>query len=527
MHVGNFIERNGRLFSQKTAVSCSGECLSYGRLLERVCRLRNALASLGLKRGARIAFLGQNSLAYVEFHIGVSMGGLVAVPLNFRLAPRELAFILNDASCEAIIYAAPFAEAIEQLRKEVASLRHFISLPGSRGRDLGYEDLLSSARAETEAEPEEQSPSHILYTSGTTGFPKGAVLSHRNMLAAIRINVIEEQIVAENRFLGVGPLFHVAPLHILLAFLYRGCSCTIVRQFDPKKVLETIQKERITNLFLVPAMLKAVLDFPELARYDLSSLSTIAYGGSPTPKDLLLRGLKTLGPIFLQVYGSTETGLTSVLYKGDHMIMDSKGEHKYIHTCGRGVVDFLVRTVDESGTDTAPGKAGEIVVRGESVMQGYWGRPEETEKAFIHGWFCTGDVGTLDDEGYLSILDRKKDVIISGGENIYPAEIESLLSLLPQVSESAVIGVPDERWGETVKAVIVLKKGESLSSAEVTEFCKRNLASYKKPTTVDFVEELPKNSTGKTLKRILREHFAKGAKGVTKGGPLAEDIENT
>lgn len=509
MYAGNFLGRNARLFSQKTALSCAEETLTYEGLLDTVSGLGPGLAASGLKKGDRVAFLGHNSLAYVEFHIGVSMGGMVAVPLNFRLAAKELEFILNDCGCKALIYAAPFVQTVDKFRKGVSTLKRFISLSGPRGKDVGHEDLLSGVGRGPMPYPEEGDPASILYTSGTTGFPKGAVLSHHNMLAAIRGNVIEQQIVSENKFLSVGPLFHVAPLQILLSFLYRGCSCVILRQFDPKAVLETIQNERITNIFLVPAMLKALLDFPDFARYDLSSLSTVTYGGAPTPKELLCRALKTFGPVLIQVYGSTETGLTTLLNKNDHMERDGAGEHKYIHTCGKEIVDFMVRTVDEKGDDTAPGEAGEILVKGGSVMQGYWGKPEETRKAIADGWFHTGDVGTFDETRFLTILDRKKDVIISGGENIYPAEIESFISTLPQVSEAAVIGAPDERWGETVKAVIVLKEGETLSAEELIDACKRHLASYKKPTSVDFVGELPKNSTGKILKRVLRERYGK------------------
>jgi len=511
MYARNFLERNARLFSQKTAVSCTGETLTYKGLLERVSGLSRGLAGLGLRKGDRIAFLGLNSLAYVEFHIGVSMGGMVAVPLNFRLAAKELEFILNDCNCKALIYAAPFVQTVEEFREEVSTLKYFISLSGPRGTDVGYEELLSDVGREPMLHPEEDDPASILYTSGTTGFPKGAVLTQSNMLAAIRGNVIEQQIVPENKFLSVGPLFHVAPLQILLSFLYRGCSCIILQQFDPKVVLEIIQNESVTNIFLVPAMLKALLDFPDLDRYDLASLSTMTYGGAPTPKELVSRALKTFGPILIQVYGSTETGLTTLLNKNDHMVRQGNGEQKYIRTCGREIVEFMVRTVDEKGNDTTPGEAGEILVKGGSVMQGYWGRPEETEKSLIDGWFHTGDVGTFDEMRFLTILDRKKDVIISGGENIYPAEIESFISTLPQVSEAAVIGVPDERWGETVKAVIVLKEGETLSAEELIGACKRNLASYKKPTSVDFVPELPKNPTGKVLKRVLRERYGKTA----------------
>jgi long-chain acyl-CoA synthetase len=509
MHARNFLGRNAIVFSQKTALSCKGETLTYKQLLDRVSGLDSGLAALGLKKGDRVAFLGHNSMACVEFFIGVSMGGMVAVPLNFRLSARELEFILNDCSCKALIYAAPFTQTVEELRRGVSSLEFFISLSGPPGKGVGYEDLLSGVEREPTLRVEESDPASILYTSGTTGFPKGAVLSHHNMLAAMRGNVIEQQIVPENKFLSVGPLFHVAPLQILLSFLYRGCSCVILQQFDPKVVLEAVQNERITNIFLVPAMLKALLDFPHFARYDLSSLSTLTYGGAPTPKELLCRALKTFGPVLIQVYGSTETGLTTLLNKSDHTERDGGGEHKYIHTCGKEIVDFMVRTVDEKGADTAPGEAGEILVKGGSVMQSYWGKPRETKKALLDGWFHTGDLGTFDEMRFLTILDRKKDVIISGGENIYPAEIESFISTLPQISEAAVIGVPDQRWGETVKAVIVLKEGETLSAEDLIEACKRNLASYKKPTSVDFVGELPKNSTGKTLKRVLRERYGK------------------
>lgn len=509
MYARNLLLRNATLFSRKTAVSCMGENVTYKGLLERVSALSSGLASLGLQKGDRIAFLGHNSLAFVEFHIGVSMGGMVAVPLNFRLAAKELQFILNDCSCKALIYDAPYVQIVERIREEVSTLKHFISLSGSGGEDVGYEQLISRVGRGSTLHPEAGNPAAILYTSGTTGVPKGALLSHHNMLAAIKGNLIEQQIVPENKFLGVGPLFHVAPLHILLAFLYRGCTCIILQQFDPRAVLETIQNERITNIFLVPATLKALVDFPDLARYDLSSLSTVTYGGAPTPKELVSQALKTFGPVLLQVYGSTETGLTTVLDKNYHEIKDANGEHAYIRSCGREIVDFMVRTVDERGNDIAAGEAGEILVKGESVMQGYWKKPEETEKVLVDGWFRTGDVGTLDDTRLLTILDRKKDVIISGGENIYPAEIESLISSLPQVAETAVIGVPDERWGETVKALVVLKEGQTLSVDEIIDACKRHLASYKKPTSVDFLGELPKNSTGKILKRVLKERYGK------------------
>nr|MBC8458085.1 AMP-binding protein [Deltaproteobacteria bacterium] len=320
-------------------------------------------------------------------------------------------------------------------------------------------------------------------------------------------NIIEQEIIPENFFLHVASLFHIAPLQILLAFLYRGCTCVVSHHFDPKVTLELIQQERVTNIFLVPSMISAISNHPELTRYDLSSLSTIVYGGTPTPPGVLRNFLDRWGPIFLQVYGATEAGLVTVLRKHEHMINDKEGRPKYLSSCGREISDVLIKIINNEGNEFNPGEVGEILVKSEGVMQGYWQLPAKTSKCIKDGWFHTGDLGTLNEDGYLFHIDRKKHMIISGGENIYPAEVENVLHTLPEILEAAVIGVPDEKWGETVKAVVVLKEGKSLSERDIIVFCKKNLASYKKPTSVDFVQELPRNAAGKVLKGILREMY--------------------
>lgn len=509
MHLGVFLERNATLYPQKVALKSGEEICTYKVLRERAVKLGNALVSLGLSKGDRVAFLDFNSIPYVGFHVGVPFAGLVAVPLNYRLVARELKFILNDAACKVLIYSSSFANVVNEIRQELPFLQHYIVLNGRKDQDISYEDLMSGTNEETGLEPDEDAPACILYTSGTTGFPKGAVLSHRNMLAAVRGIITEKQIVPEKVYLHLGPLFHVAPLQILLAYLHRGCTSVIMPQFDPSTALELIKQEAVTDVFFVPAMLRAIMNSLKIYRNDISSLSLIAYGGAPTPKALLEEGLTILGPILLQVYGSTETGLVTVLRKHQHGIKNEQGELKYMDSCGHMLTEVLVRVVDENGKDVAQGQVGQVIVKSGSVMQGYWQKPEETEKVIRNGWFYTGDMGRFDEQAFLYIVDRKKDIIISGGENVYPAEIENVLSMMPQVLEAAVIGIPDEKWGETVKAVVVVKDGSTLNEQEVIEFCKKNLASYKKPTSVDFVKEIPKNASGKVLKRVLREYYAK------------------
>ena len=331
----------------------------------------------------------------------------------------------------------------------------------------------------------------------------------------MRGNVIEQEIVPENIFLHVAPLFHIAPLQILLAFLYRGRTCIVTPQFDPQVTMELIQRERITNIFLVPRMLNVIFNHSDLSRYDLSCLSTIAYGGAPTPPEVLRKFLDKWGPIFLQVYGASEAGLITVLRKHEHVINDKNGQPKYLNSCGREIIDVQIKVINNEGNEVNPGEVGEILVKSESVMQGYWQLPEETSECIVNGWFHTGDLGILDEDGYLFHIDRKKHMIISGGENIYPAEIENVLHMMPEILEAAVIGVPDEKWGETVKAVVGLKEGHSLNEREIIEFCKRNLAGYKKPTSVDFVQELPRNAAGKVLKDVLRKRYLKNCEKKT------------
>lgn len=503
MYVGHFLERNSILYRNKTALKCGAYSVTFEELRNRTTQLAKIFMSLGLDQGERVALLDYNSIQFMEILLGVSISGLVAVPLNFRLSTRELKIIINDSTCKALVYNCTFAPSIEEMKNDLTSVQRFICIDGNGEMDFGHEASLPCNNDKEMPVLREENPLYILYTSGTTGMPKGAVLTHHSMLNVMRNNIIEQSIVPENCFIQVAPLFHVAPLQIFFSHLYQGCTCVIMQQFDPEAMMEIIQNNRITSTFLVPRMLSAIHDHPKLKDYDLSSLSTITYGGAYTPLEQLKEFLQTWGLIMLQVYGSTETGLVTVLKKQDHILNEGAANH--LGSCGRAALDVQLKIVDSSGRPAKIGEIGEILVKSEGTIQEYWQKPSETNECMKNSWFQTGDMGYMDNDGYLFIVDRKKDMIISGGENIYPAEIENVLYMMPEIMEAAVVGIPDKKWGATVKAVVVLKEKCYLTEEQVIDFCKQNLASYKKPTSVDFVSELPKNASGKILKRVLRD----------------------
>jgi acyl-CoA synthetase (AMP-forming)/AMP-acid ligase II len=500
MYIGHFVERNGLLYRTKTALKCGTGSVTFEELRNGTLHLANVFMSLKVNRGDRVALLDYNSMAYIEVLLAACLSNLVAVPLNFRLSTRELNMIIDDCSCTVLVYNAAFSDVVGEIKRRDTSIRHFICVG-----DKGETDAGLSSYNEALPTPGEEEPAFILYTSGTTGMPKGAVITHHAMLAVIRNNVIEQGIVPEDCFIQAAPLFHVAPLQTFLAHLYQGCTCVIMRQFDAEAMMEAIQRDRATATFLVPRMISAVHDHPKRGNYDLSSMSTIIYGGAHTPLEQLRDFLHTWGPVMSQTYGSTEPGLVTVLKKRDHIPEGDGGDH--LGSCGRAVLDVEVKIVDSLDNAVDSGQIGEILVKGEGVIREYWQKPSETGESIRNGWFHTGDLGFMDREGYVFIVDRKKDMIISGGENIYPAEIENVLYMMPEILEAAVVGVPDKKWGATVKAVVVLREGCRVTQDDIIEFCKQNLASYKKPTSVDVVSELPKNASGKVLKRVLREKY--------------------
>jgi acyl-CoA synthetase (AMP-forming)/AMP-acid ligase II len=496
--------------ADKVAVKFEGRSFTFSELLFRVNKLINALESLGFEKGDRVAILAQNCHQYREVYWAAALGGFMITPINYRLAAREIAYILNDSEARALLVSDEYTLLVDSVRGELKSVEHYIGIETKAEWLTDYEKLLAQNPTDRPSTlPAADDLLWLLYTSGTTGLPKGAMHTHRSVTALID---------AGEEIFHLGGDTHslvVTPFYALSGGGWDAiCSClgglTVVhRNFNPVDTLETIQRERITDVHLVPVMINFIVNCPDFDDYDVSSLERITYGASPMPPELLRTAMRKMGPIFTQDYGCAEGGLVTILPEAEHVVDGPAEKTRRLASCGKGVPTSDVRVLDEQGQDVRPGEIGELTVKGANVMKGYWKMPEATEQALKDGRFHTGDLATVDDEGFIYIVDRKKDMIISGALNIYPREIEDVLFEHPAVLEAAVIGVPDDEWGESVKALVVLKPGQSCGEAELIEHCKTTLGGYKKPRSVEFVDTLPRNPTGKVLKRVLREKYWK------------------
>ena len=460
---------------------------------DRARRLAGYFRSLDIARGERIALLCANSAECFELQIAACREGLILVPINFRLAPAEVDYILGDCAPRMLITDAAHANAPYTF----AGPRLVLG--------AGYEELLRNAepvRGDLAA-IEPQRGCVILYTSGTTGRPKGAVLSNLALYARINSNLFHYGIKSSDRFLQCLPMFHIAS-NVSLSYLIVGATNIFLSEFDPARVVSCIEREAVTAALMVPTMINAVINLPQIAGANLGSLRTLVYGASPIPPAVLTRALEMFQCDFAQAYGMTETSAITVLGPADHNPTDMP---ERLTSAGRPALGVEMRVVDDKGALLEQGGVGEVACRGPVVMNGYWNAPQATADAIRDGWMHTGDLGYVDDAGYLYITDRKKDMIVSGGENVYPREVEDVLFEHPGVLEAAVIGVPDERWGERVHAVLVARAGVALHVDDVIGFARTRLAGYKVPKSADIVTELPKNATGKVLKTELREPF--------------------
>jgi acyl-CoA synthetase (AMP-forming)/AMP-acid ligase II len=508
--LGDLLDRNIRKFPQKTAVVCidSHVKFNFKELNERINGLVNAFFQMGMRKGERIAILEHNCHRHIEVFFAAAKSGMVVVPLNFRLTGKELSFLLNDSEASTLIVGKEFLETVNSIRSDIKSLKHVVSIGEQSPETENYEGLISGyPHNEPEVNVDEDDPVTIIYTSGTTGVPKGVLMTHRNWFAAAGNMVIELGINPNDITLHVKPFFHVGPIWPMLSHFYMGGTNVVLRGFDPEAVLETIEREKVTNINTAPIMILRLLNYPRLKRYDLNSLRLLIYGASPMPVEILKRALGVFGNIMTQNYGSTEGIVLTRLEQKDHILDRTDSLMRRLGSCGKAGINVEARVVDERGNDITSGQIGEIIAKGDHIMEGYWKRPGETASTLKGGWLYTGDLATVDDEGYIYIVDRKKDMIISGGENIYPREIEEVIYTHPAVSEVAVIGVPDSEWGESVKAVIIPKTGRNITVKEIMDICKRNLASYKKPRSVEFLKDLPRTPSGKILKRELRKNF--------------------
>ncbi|MFL5655116.1 MAG: acyl-CoA synthetase [Ktedonobacteraceae bacterium] len=512
MNTGSLLTKASRLYGNRLAIRYGEQRLTYAELNQRVGRLAQALQILGVRPGDRVAIVQRNGPALFETLFACFRAGAVAVPINVRLHPDEVAFICQDCEASVLVATGEYATSALQAHKQSPELQ-LVGVESIAGA-LDYETLLAAADPmTTDAEVDPDDLAWLFYTSGTTGKPKGAMLTHRNLLA-MTMNYYADvnPIVPEDVVLHAAPLTHGSGLFGLPA-IAKGATSVILHtpSFDVDMVFTLIQHLRITTIaFLAPTQIKMLLNGPYHS-YDLGSLRCIAYGGGPMYIEDMKQAVQAFGPVLVQIYGQGEAPMTiSYLRREEHVTHGEPGAEQRLASAGIPRTDVEVRIVDDDDREVAAGTIGEIAARGSVVMAGYWNRPDATAEVLRGGWLHTGDIGMMDTQGYLYLLDRKKDMIISGGNNIYPREIEEVLLKHPAVYEVAVIGVPDPLWGESVKAIVALRPGMTVTEEEMNVFCRQHLASYKKPRTVEFVPDLPKNAYGKVLKRELREQYWQG-----------------
>src|SRR5271165_481657 len=514
-----FLRYAEQQYPKRTAVVCNDARYNYAQFADRARRLGGALRHAGVQPGDRVAFLSTNCHRLLEAYYGVLEAGAVLLPLNIRLSAGELGYILNDAGATILFIEKQFLPLVEAFRKDLTTVKIFCLLEGSPEASWlsprNYEELLAAAephRADVAA-VDENAVAELFYTSGTSANPKGVILTHRNIyLHAVHV-CMAFQIPNGNVELHTIPLFHANGWGVAHFLTLLGGKHVMLQRFDPKEVFRLIEKERASTCSLVPIMATALVNCPERKNYDLSSLTRIVIGGAASSPTLIREVEETFGCDCFSGYGLTETSPAlslSPMKDG----MDWEGEERYVGQAMTGypVPGVEMRVVDAYDNDVpADGKSiGEIVARGDGVMEGYWRQPEATAEAFRGGWFHTGDMATLNEEGYFLVVDRKKDIIVSGGENISSLELEKALLAHPAVLEACVIPVPDEKWGEVPKALIVLKPNASLREVELIDFCRTRISHYKCPRSVEFVDNLPKTATGKILKKDLRKKYWHG-----------------
>jgi len=503
--LGKLLTFSAKKFPGKVAVTFGEQRYTYRTVEERANRVANAVLALGLKKGDRCAILFYNRAEWLEIYFGLARTGVIAVPVNFRFSPSEVEYVLNHSEPKALIYEESFLPVVEAIRGKVPSIQHFIC--HGKGEGVNYQEWIAKASdQEPQCTVEENDPFFIAYTSGTTGFPKGAVISHRNLI--IHYSLLPAQygnINHTDRLLLIMPIFHSNSTWFSQIMVMMGGSMVVYRSggFDPEEILTLISRERITLISVVPTMLTMILNLPDAvkSKYDVSCIKAVLAGSAPLmtrTKEQTIEFFKNA--LLFEGYGSTETGGVTVLSPEDQL--------RKVRSVGIAQVGKEIRLLDEQGNDVPQGSVGELYARGLGLLLvEYWKDPAATAKAFRGDWVTVGDMARIDEEGYYYLEDRKADMIISGGENVYPTEVENALAKHPAVLESAVVALPDQLWGEKVHAVVVLKEGMKATAEELISFCRDKLAGYKRPRSVDFLKELPKSSTGKILRRKVREAY--------------------
>ncbi|MBI4672077.1 MAG: long-chain fatty acid--CoA ligase [Chloroflexi bacterium] len=501
-NIGLFLAKRARLEPNKIGLIFEGREITYKEWNDRANRAANAFAGLGVKPGDRVGLLMMNSPEFLECFFGLARIGAVVAPLNWRLAPPEIAFVAKDAGISALAFGPEYAQAVAGIRSELPAHAYIAVGGDAPAGDYSYAALLEAASAE-QPQPEGagDDPLVIMFTAGTTGRPKGAALTHNNLFFDSCTVSHSLDWRTGDRVLVALPLFHIGALIYVVINTHVGATTVLMKAFDPGGFLKTVQEHKVNSFLAVPAMLNFMLQVPTFKDFDLSSVRWALCGTAPVPVPLI-QAWAQRGIAIQQVYGLTEcSGGAAVL--GPERALDKAG------STGLPMFHTDIRVINEQGDDVKPGIVGEIVIRGPHVMREYWNNPQATAETVKDGWLHTGDLGQYDEEGYLYIVERKKDMIISGGENIYPAEVENVLVALPQIAEVAVIGIPDPDWGEAACVVARLKEGQSLTLDEVIAHCTGKLGKYKIPKKLVVTDQpLPRNPAGKVLKRFLREKMA-------------------
>ncbi|QIL71332.1 long-chain-fatty-acid--CoA ligase [Diaphorobacter sp. HDW4B] len=477
---------------------------------DRVARLAGALQKLGMQEGDRVAILALNSDCYLEYLMAVPWGGGVLNPCNTRWSAAEILYALNDSGSKFLIVDDTFTEMAKTLRKDATTLREVIYCGNGDTPEgmLGYETLLAQTQPIADVLRRDEDLAGIFYTGGTTGFPKGVMLSHTNLVSS-GLGVLSHGLGRENgAYLHVAPMFHLADVGVAMPNWLHCNTHSMLASFVPEAVLDTIERDRITHVLLVPTMIQMLVDHPTMQKQrDLSSLETIIYGASPISEAVLERAMKALpGVGFVQAYGMTELAPIATTLKAEFHLPAAR-ERGLLRSAGRATAGTEVKIVDSEGNEVPRGTIGEVIMRGPNVMLGYWNKPDQTAQAIRNGWMHTGDGGRMDEEGFIFIVDRMKDMIITGGENVYSTEVENAIAKHPDVAACAVIGIPSEQWGEAVHAAVVAKPGSALTAEALIAHCKTLIAGYKCPRSVEIREALPLSGAGKVLKTELRKPF--------------------
>ncbi|MDO9316181.1 MAG: long-chain-fatty-acid--CoA ligase [Burkholderiaceae bacterium] len=513
MYLTQSLHRAVQQHPQRIAVRCGDRQHTFRELADRVARLAGALQQLGMQEGDRVAMLSLNSDRYLEYQWAVPWGGGVMNPCNIRWSAAEILYSLDDSGSSILLVDDTFRPMVEQFRRDARTLRAVIYCgDGEVPADMhGYEALIAATAPVPDAARRGDDLAGIFYTGGTTGFPKGVMLSHTNMCSSSLALHAEGLATPGGTYLHAAPMFHLADMAMSMMQAIEGNTHAFIPAFNPEAVLDTIERDRVSCVLLVPTMIQMMVDHPTMQKpRDLSALKTIIYGASPIAEAVLERAMAALpGVGFVQAYGMTELSpLATVNPAWTHTVEGRKAGK--LRAAGRAGYCIELRIVDADGNEVPRGTVGEVVVRGPNVMQGYWNKPELTAAAVRNGWMHTGDGAWMDEDGFIFIADRLKDMIITGGENVYSGEVENAVAQHAGVAACAVIGIPSAQWGEAVHAVVVRKPGQDVSDADLIAHCKSLIAGYKCPRSVDFVDALPISGAGKVLKTKLREPFWQG-----------------